>query len=181
MSAGAIGWATWLLLIIAGALLLVINTSLIAALRHVTRGGVVRTHNHNVSESRTACVLGADGCPSCNDASRRKHAKHKQDVCDAWFAHGCKGDHISAICNRQLAIRVLTMLLFACLQSWWLRHSRPLLAAVKLMLFFLSFVISNAVYFAAFFGPDSCFFSRTGKPQQKQTLLLLSLSRLLIY
>eukprot|EP00878_Enallax_costatus_P041931 GHUV01048859.1.p1 GENE.GHUV01048859.1~~GHUV01048859.1.p1 ORF type:complete len:610 (+),score=193.30 GHUV01048859.1:830-2659(+) len=90
---GAIGWATWLLLILAGGLLLAINTSLIAALRHVTRGGTLRPHSK---------------------------------------------------------------------ETWWLRHSKPLLGGIKLLLFFLSFVISNAIYFAGFFGPESCFFSRTG-------------------
>lgn len=44
-----------------------------------------------------------------------------------------------------------------------LHNARLLLGVIKLLLFFLSFVISNSVYFAAFFGPQSCFFSRTGK------------------
>jgi hypothetical protein len=37
-----------------------------------------------------------------------------------------------------------------------------LLGCIKLMLFFLAFVISQSAYFAAFFGTESCFFSRTG-------------------
>jgi hypothetical protein len=49
--------------------------------------------------------------------------------------------------------------------SRWLvlHNSRLLLGAIKLMLFFLAFVISQSVYFAAFFGTESCFFSRTGE------------------
>jgi hypothetical protein len=40
--AGAIGWATWLFLILAGGLLLAINTSLLVTARHMTRGGIVK-------------------------------------------------------------------------------------------------------------------------------------------
>jgi hypothetical protein len=43
-----------------------------------------------------------------------------------------------------------------------LHNARLLLGCIKLMLFFLAFVISQSVYFAAFFGTESCFFSRTG-------------------
>jgi hypothetical protein len=48
--------------------------------------------------------------------------------------------------------------------SRWLvlHNARLLLGCIKLMLFFLAFVISQSVYFAAFFGAESCFFSRTG-------------------
>lgn len=45
---------------------------------------------------------------------------------------------------------------------WWLRRPKLVISTIKLLLFFLSFVISNAAYFAAFFGPECCFFSRTG-------------------
>jgi hypothetical protein len=38
---GVIGWATWLFLIFAGALLLLLNTVLLASLRHMTQGGHV--------------------------------------------------------------------------------------------------------------------------------------------
>jgi hypothetical protein len=43
-----------------------------------------------------------------------------------------------------------------------LHNALLLLGCIKLMLFFLAFVISQSVYFAAFFGTESCFFSRTG-------------------
>ncbi|KAF6252972.1 hypothetical protein COO60DRAFT_478769 [Scenedesmus sp. NREL 46B-D3] len=93
---GAIGWATWLFLILAGGLLLAINTSLLATARHMTRGGTVTAQQPGASR-------------------------------------------------------------------WQVLHNaRLLLGCIKLMLFFLAFVISQSVYFAAFFGTESCFFSRTG-------------------
>jgi hypothetical protein len=47
---------------------------------------------------------------------------------------------------------------------WLVLHNALLLlGCIKLMLFFLAFVISQSVYFAAFFGTESCFFSRTGE------------------
>eukprot|EP00775_Hariotina_reticulata_P006178 gene6178-6416_t len=90
---GAIGWSAWVFLILAGALLLVLNTGLLLAVRHITRGGRVRSI-HQV--------------------------------------------------------------------GMWLRHPGLLLGSIKLMLFFVSFVFSNTIYFASFFGIHSCFFSRTG-------------------
>jgi hypothetical protein len=42
IAAGAIGWATWLFLILAGGLLLAINTFLLITARRMTRGGVVK-------------------------------------------------------------------------------------------------------------------------------------------
>ncbi|KAI8463937.1 MAG: hypothetical protein J3K34DRAFT_462197 [Monoraphidium minutum] len=46
-------------------------------------------------------------------------------------------------------------------RPWALRRGL-LLPLIKLLLFCLSFVISNSVFMAIFFGPKSCFFSRTG-------------------
>jgi hypothetical protein len=40
--AGSIGWATWLFLILAGGLLLAINTFLLITARRMTRGGTVK-------------------------------------------------------------------------------------------------------------------------------------------
>lgn len=45
---------------------------------------------------------------------------------------------------------------------WLFRWPRALLAVIKLVLFLLCFQISNSLFFAIFFGRDSCFFSRTG-------------------
>jgi len=44
----------------------------------------------------------------------------------------------------------------------WSRRHALLLPLIKLLLFCLSFVVSNTVFFAAFYGPESCPFSRTG-------------------
>ncbi|GBF95378.1 hypothetical protein Rsub_07806 [Raphidocelis subcapitata] len=44
----------------------------------------------------------------------------------------------------------------------WRRVNAALLPLIKLLLFCCSFVVSNSLFFAAFFGPQSCFFSRTG-------------------
>jgi hypothetical protein len=64
-TAGAIGWATWLFLIMAGGLLLAINTYLIITARRMTRGGIVKAqekvrHSYEwfVSWERTIMVLG---------------------------------------------------------------------------------------------------------------------------
>lgn len=46
--------------------------------------------------------------------------------------------------------------------AFWLRRPWLLLPPIKLLLFFTSLVWSNAIFFAATFGPHSCFFSRTG-------------------
>jgi len=91
---GVIGWATWIFLILAGALLLTINVILLTTLRHMTKGGrVVRQE-------------------------------------EAWYH--------------------------------WLHRKGLLLGSIKLTLFFFTFVISNAIFMAAYFGPQSCFFSRSG-------------------
>lgn len=46
---GVIGWATWLFLILAGALLFFLNMVLLTTLRHMTRGGhVVRQEEVSV-------------------------------------------------------------------------------------------------------------------------------------
>ena len=45
---------------------------------------------------------------------------------------------------------------------FWFRRPWLALPPVKLLLFFVSLVWSNAIFFAAAFGPHSCFFSRTG-------------------
>ena len=44
----------------------------------------------------------------------------------------------------------------------WRRRHGALLPMIKLALFCLSFVVSNSVFFGAAYGPESCFFSRTG-------------------
>jgi hypothetical protein len=55
------------------------------------------------------------------------------------------------------------IMLLQGVSRWLVLHNaRLLLGCIKLMLFFLAFVISQSVYFAAFFGTESCFFSRTG-------------------
>ncbi len=88
-----IGWSTWIFSVVAGALLLCVNTFLLHSLRAATGGGRVRT----------------------------------LDAASDW-----RGAH-------------------------WL-----LLRLIKVLLFCLSFVISNSVFFALFFGAASCPFSRTG-------------------
>lgn len=75
--AGAIGWATWLLLILAGALLLTINTSLIAALRHVTRGGTVRPHSNKVR----VVLLGSTQGPSLYKLSKASASTSQKQQC----------------------------------------------------------------------------------------------------
>jgi hypothetical protein len=47
------------------------------------------------------------------------------------------------------------------MQIWRIRQ-RWILELIKLLLFFLSFVVGQSIFFAVFFGPDSCFFSQTG-------------------
>ena len=44
----------------------------------------------------------------------------------------------------------------------WLLPPHLMLPLIKLLLFFVSFVFSNAIFFAAHFGADSCFFSTYG-------------------
>lgn len=44
----------------------------------------------------------------------------------------------------------------------WRHHHALMLPFIKLLLFCLSFVISNSAYFGAYFGTESCFFERTG-------------------
>jgi hypothetical protein len=44
----------------------------------------------------------------------------------------------------------------------WRPVNRAVRPLIKLLLFCCSFVISNSVFFAIYFGPQSCFFSRTG-------------------
>jgi len=63
-------------------------------------------------------------------------------------------------------------------QAWyhWLHRKGFLLGSIKLTLFFFTFVISNAIFMAANFGPESCFFSRTGagfEPQASRLPRLL--------
>jgi hypothetical protein len=45
---------------------------------------------------------------------------------------------------------------------FWLGRPWLFRPVIKGLLFFVSFVFSNSIYFAAMFGPTSCFFSRTG-------------------
>ena len=47
--------------------------------------------------------------------------------------------------------------------SLFFRHRAVLLPLVKILIFFVSFVVSNTIFFSSFFGRDSCFFSRTGE------------------
>jgi len=46
--------------------------------------------------------------------------------------------------------------------TFWLGRPWLFRPVIKGLLFFVSFVFSNSIYFAAMFGPTSCFFSRTG-------------------
>lgn len=59
----------------------------------------------------------------------------------------------------------LPLLPVSCTQKWyhWLHRHNFLLGCIKLALFFFTFAISNAIFMAANFGPESCFFSRTGE------------------
>ncbi|WIA39962.1 hypothetical protein OEZ86_013392 [Tetradesmus obliquus] len=60
---GAIGWATWLFLILAGGLLLGLNCALLTTARHMTRGGAVRAQQPGSSRwlvlHRPRLLLGA--------------------------------------------------------------------------------------------------------------------------
>ncbi|WIA19680.1 hypothetical protein OEZ85_005608 [Tetradesmus obliquus] len=60
---GAIGWATWLFLILAGGLLLGLNCALLTTARHMTRGGAVRAQQPGCSRwlvlHRPRLLLGA--------------------------------------------------------------------------------------------------------------------------
>jgi ABC-type uncharacterized transport system permease subunit len=58
---------------------------------------------------------------------------------------------------------LMCLLLLLSLQGSSHNARLLLLRCIKLMLFFLAFVVSQSVYFAAFFGTESCFFSRTGE------------------
>lgn len=80
-------------IIVAGALLLLLNTKPIAVMRYMTLGGYIRTHD---------------------------------------------------------------------MHMFWFNKPKLLLHVIKLLLFFMSFVIANTVFFAIEFGPHSCFFSATG-------------------
>lgn len=73
----------------------------------------------------------------------------------------------------------LTMV-YGCLlymQIWSIRQ-RWILEVIKLLLFFLSFVVGQSIFFAVFFGPDSCFFSQTGGWRPMLLLLRLPVSHL---
>jgi hypothetical protein len=87
------GWCIWVFIIIAGAILLVVNTKLVMITRYVTRGGCIHTLEPGI---------------------------------------------------------------------FWLNRPWLLLRVIKFLLFLCGFVYSNAIFFAAEFGPKSCFFSRTG-------------------
>ena len=45
---------------------------------------------------------------------------------------------------------------------FWLQRPWLFRPVIKFLLFFISFVFTNSIYFSAIFGPHSCFFSRTG-------------------
>ena len=45
---------------------------------------------------------------------------------------------------------------------FWLGRPWLFRPVIKFLVFFVSFVITNSIYFAVIFGPKSCFFSRTG-------------------
>ncbi|KAK9829176.1 hypothetical protein WJX72_004342 [[Myrmecia] bisecta] len=45
---------------------------------------------------------------------------------------------------------------------FWLNRPWLLLPVIKFLVFFVSFVYSNSIFFTTQFGPNSCFFSRTG-------------------
>jgi hypothetical protein len=46
--------------------------------------------------------------------------------------------------------------------SAWVGSPRLVLLGIRLLMFLLSFLFSNAVFFASQYGPHSCFFSRAG-------------------
>ena len=46
--------------------------------------------------------------------------------------------------------------------SLFFRHRAVLLPVVKLLLFCVSFIVSNTIFFSGCFGRDSCVYSRTG-------------------
>lgn len=48
---GVIGWATWLFLIFAGGLLLLVNMVLLSTLRHMTQGG------HVLRQQKVGCSV----------------------------------------------------------------------------------------------------------------------------
>jgi len=45
---------------------------------------------------------------------------------------------------------------------FWPNRPRLLLPVIKFLLFFVSYVYANAIFFATQFGSKSCFFSRYG-------------------
>ena len=45
---------------------------------------------------------------------------------------------------------------------FWLGRPWLFRPVLKFLVFFVSFVLTNTIYFAVIFGPKSCFFSRTG-------------------
>lgn len=76
----------------------------------------------------------------------------------------CSAPFPRALCaGLFLPVCVCCVLYMSC-QAWyhWLHRKGFLLGSIKLTLFFFTFVISNALFMAANFGPESCFFSRTG-------------------